>query len=71
MAFTSGVALYRCTQADENDLLVEVLPDTAGDLSVGAVAKTLGERLDCRVKVVPVQAFDAGPSQKFQLTRRA
>ncbi|GEO41461.1 hypothetical protein SAE02_56090 [Skermanella aerolata] len=71
MAFTSGVALYRCTQADENDLLVEVLPDTAGDLSVGAVAKTLGERLDCRVKVVPVQGFDAGPSQKFQLTRRA
>jgi hypothetical protein len=71
MELTSGVALYRCTQVDENDLLVEVLPDTAGEMSVAAITKTLKEHLDCTVKVAPVRSLDAGPSQKFQLTRRA
>jgi phenylacetate-CoA ligase len=71
MELTSGVALYRYTQMDENDLLVEVLPDTAGEMSVVAITKTLKEHLDCTVKVEPVRSLDAGPSQKFQLTRRA
>ena len=71
MELTSGVALYCCTQTDDNELLVEVLPDTEGDMSVTAITKIITERLDCGVKVVPVHSLEAGGSQKFQLTRRA
>ena len=60
MELPSGVALYRCTQMDENELLVEVLPDTVGEMSVTAIEKTIKEQLDCTVKVVPVRSLDAG-----------